>query len=399
MATQLAKLGEYTRKTWGENVLLQGAGNFAAGFGQTNSRGEDITGIDTKDTNTNSTLLPLTPSGVIDVVNDFDWNANQVLRAYPKMPKMYLYEREQVESSLVSSYYYYITQLINSVGNASSVSVTGTREDEYINSQVEQILTKVSGFVSKTASSVLQVGGLAQGNFAYRSVRDFVKFFYTAAREFRNLGAEDEALLGEYMKSYVGIYLTSPTGFKYIFPYFQNQFQKAENNWGPTDKQPMLQGAVDYFAEEYLPFITPGAYIEKPKYFNFQQQAGDSVTVSFPLLNTITEESYKKNYEFLWLLAFQNKYYRESFASVRPPKIYTVQIPGVKYFPYAYISNMTIDFVGTRRLLEVETPRGTVEAPVPDAYQVEITLESLLSDTANALLSDNFHRQINVSVN
>jgi len=395
MATQLAVLKKYSYRTSGRNVLESSVSGLVRGRDDAETN-ETIVGATINDTNTNFELQPI-GSGIIDVVRDFNWNGNQLLTAYPKFPKMYMWERTQIESSLVSSYYYYITNILNALNNVDGVTASGSRVEGLVGNRAQRIVDKLSEYVGGAAKSTLELWGLAPDNAIARSANDFVDFFGKVFNDLRNAGSVDEVLLGEFLKSYLGIYFTRHTGFVYVMPYFQNKFQGGNISWSPTSNQPILQGMVDSMANTYVPLVSPGAYIEQPKYFNFQQAEGDSIDIEFPLLNTVSE-SYKKNYELLWILAFQNKYYRQGFASVRPPKIYTIQIPGVKYFPYAYISNLTIDFAGTRRLLEVATPRGSVEAPIPDAYIVRMRITSLLSDTANAMLTDHFHRQVNINI-
>jgi hypothetical protein len=386
MATKLAVLKNYSYTTAGQNAVSTLASSIIGSSGLEDSTGQAIVSGNINDTNRNLELTRI-GDGVIDVVHDFEWNGNNILKAYPKFPKVYMWERTQLESSLVSSYYYYITNIANAFNNIEGTSVTGN---------TTRITDKLKEFINKSAKTVSDVTGLGTDTTS-DSVDSFINFFKTIYQDLATTGSSDQVLLGEFLKSYLGIYFTKQTGFVYVLPYFSNNFQGGTTVWSPTPNQPVLQGVVDHLAETYLPLITPGAYIEQPKYFNFQQTEGDSIEIEFPLLNTISN-SYKKNYELLWILAFQNKYYRQGFASVRPPKIYTVQIPGVKYFPYAYISNLSIDFAGTRRLLEVETPRGTIEAPIPDAYIVRMRITSLLSDTANAMLTSQFHKRVNVTI-
>lgn len=393
MATQLAVLQSYSHQTAGKNALGTATSSATGAFKLVDEKtGQDIIGASIKDTNTNLELRPV-GNGIIDVVGDFDWNGNRILQAYPKFPKIYMFERTQVESSLVSSYYYYITNIMNSINSVEGITAGGGTVENLAGGGAQRILDKLSTFIGKAAkgASELLPDSVTGG------VQSFFDFFGKVYQDIKNAGSADEILLGEFLRSYLGIYFTRRTGFVYVLPYFNNGFQGGNISWSPTANQPTLQGMVDNLAETYLPLFSPGAYIEQPKYFNFQQAEGESIDIEFPLLNTVSE-TYKKNYELLWILAFQNKYYRQGFASVRPPKIYTVQIPGVKYFPYAYISNLTIDFAGTRRLLEVETPIGVVRAPVPDAYIVKMRITSLISDTANAMLTDHFHGRVNVNI-
>ena len=159
-------------------------------------------------------------------------------------------------------------------------------------------------------------------------------------------------------------------------------------------------GAVDTAAGA-LNIFQPGTFIEKPRYFQYPTE-GESITVTFPLLNTYNPYNnalpYQQNYELLWILAYQNKPYRTSFSRIIPPKIYTLTIPGVKYMPYCYISNMSIDFQGTVRNLDVTLPTGhAIKTPVPEAYNVSITFTSLLADIGNMMASKDFGFKINTS--
>lgn len=346
--------------------------------------------IDIKDLNRNVALAPK-GTGIIDIVNDFPWNANYLNASYGKIPKVFITEREQQESSMVSMYYYYISNILNQ-GSRITTSGNVAASIDYIKTATQKFIDRAAQGMDGVTSNIQMPDGL--GENINSGVDKFVKFIQAVGSDFATLAAADAALLGDYLKSYTGIYLTRETGFNYVIPYFEDNFYNIQNSWMPigSSMSSVALDVVDGLAESFLQFTKPGVYIERPQYFNFQQ-SGDSFTVRFPLLNTVGV-TYKKNYELLWILAFQNKYYRESFAAVRPPKIYTVTIPGSKFLPYAYIENLTVDFAGTKRLLEVETPAGTVQAPIPDAYMVSITFRSLISDTANSMLTNQFHRNI-----
>ncbi len=383
--TKLARLVEYKHTSAIGRTFNSGLSLATDFLGSEDNREG---GISIKDINKNVALTPV-GTGVIDVVNDFDWNANYINASYAKIPKLFITEREQQESSMVSAYYYYISNILN-IGSRTSTSGN-------VASSVDYLVTQAQTFIDKAAKSLDGVTSgiqMPETPDAIKSGTDkFVKFIQAVGADFSTLAAADSVLLGEYLKSYTGIYLTRETGFNYVLPYFSNDWMTINNGWSKYgDGGSFGLDAIDQIADTALQLVKPGVFIERPQYFNFQQN-GDSVTVTFPLLNTVSE-SYKQNYELLWVLGFQNKYYRESFASIRPPKIYTLTIPGVKFMPYAHIENMDVKFAGTRRLLEVETPAGPVMAPVPDAYIVSITFKSLLSDSANNMLTNQFHRGI-----
>jgi hypothetical protein len=202
------------------------------------------------------------------------------------------------------------------------------------------------------------------------------------------------------------MYLTKPTKFKYAFPFFSGKPYDIKNSWQDSSQiKPRLLGDlipagmqdVDAAAAT-LNIMQPGTYIEKPRYFHYPTE-GESISFSLPLINTIQKGNklpYQQNYELIWILAYQNKPYRTSFSRILPPKLYTVSIPGMKYFPYAYISNMTVDFLGTRRQLEVNTPVGAATTSIPEAYMLNITFTSLLADTGNLMISEGFRSKVYV---
>jgi hypothetical protein len=363
--------------------IISGVGNVINGLGG-NTDLASTGSINLSETNRNLKLVPK-GTGIIDIVNDFEWNANYINASYVKIPKLYITEREQQESSLISASYYYISNLLNLI----NLSGSAAQSVDYFVTTAQKFIDQAAKSTDGVTSGILDQSGDA-GAGASGIVAQVVNFLQTVSADFNTLAAGDSLLLGEYLKSYTGIYLTRETGFNYVFPYFSNEWQSIANSWKPVSDVGALN-VVDNLADN-LKLVKPGVYIERPQYFDFQQ-SGDSVQVTFPLLNTVSE-SYKVNYELLWMLAFQNKYYRESFASVRPPKIYSLTIPGIKFMPYAHIESMSIEFAGTRRLLEVSTPVGNVTAPIPDAYIVTLKFKSLLSDTANGMLTNQFHRSI-----
>ena len=68
----------------------------------------------------------------------------------------------------------------------------------------------------------------------------------------------------------------------------------------------------------------------------------------------------------------------------------------MKFLPYAYISNMDVQFLGSRRKLSVNTPKGEIITSIPEAYQVSITFTSLIADVGNLMVSNGF-KSITVS--
>ena len=355
-----------------------------------------ILGVDVRHTDA---LVKLVSTGtIIDVVNDFAWSTSpRNLEALKKVPVMFLQEREQIQNSLVASALYYFNAIKKGAANLAT--------DETLNmlkSKLDFLVNAVSlGPTYNLEDNILE------------------KFLAKVKPDI----SSDEALLSDKLKSYLGIYLTKPTGFNYALPFFNETPLRAKSIWNNDSgflsdsiKQPidLAQKTVEETAA-FFNITQPGTFIEKPKYYQYSTE-GESVTISFPLYNTIKKTdklSYQQNYEFLWILAFQNKPFRTSFSSISPPKLYTLTIPGQIYMPYSYISNMEINFGGTRRNLPVIIPAPgqatgaadlktvgdqgptrsiirTVEVAIPDVYTVTLTFTSLLADVANTMIDNGF---------
>lgn len=320
---------------------------------------------------------------VIDVINDFSWYAGPKATslALNKVPCVFLTEREQLLSSLISGALYYL--------NASAGAVEALGKSDYVKS--------ILGRVSESSAETLGEVGNNIGNFI---------------DTFQNIAggtATDKALLAQNnLKSLEGIYFTKPTGFQYRLPIYGSR-DTPTGDWsgsGESFIKGMVTGGQKVIENisETVNFAQPGVYIEKPKYF--QGSEGRTESITFPLTNTVRRSNFspvQQNYELLWLLAFQNKPYKTSFSRTPPPKIYSVSVPGQFSMPYAFISNMTVDFIGTTRKTSVFVPSGNgegvigskqISTPVPEAYQVTLDFTSLIGEYGNTMLSDAFSTSI-----
>jgi hypothetical protein len=324
-------------------------------------------------TETDNLIYPVPNMGQVIDVLQMPWYAGKPATSsrLSKIPRGYIIERRQKLNSLLSGAIYYLGTILNAVEKATPNSVGS-------------LLNKISEKVPKNA----------------------IAGFTTAKTAIQESISTDASLLKKNnLSSLLGIYLTEATGFRYALPYLNGPIN-VSSNWGDEG-----DGAIAGIVNAGMSIIDeisrvtnitqPGVYIQKPKYFNFEQE-GKSVSFNFPLFNTVKHGTYdyKSNYEFLWLLAFQNKPYKTSFARTTPGKIYTVEVPGVVSMPYAYISEMSVDFRGTVRQLPVEIDgiEGTLDgggsneydAPIPEAYVVNITFTSLLTEYANTMVGTGF---------
>ena len=215
------------------------------------------------------------------------------------------------------------------------------------------------------------------------------------------------------MAPYEDLYTVTPTKFVYSLPYMENNFIAHSNQFSESGDAGRIVDSLIKAAEigkEVLQTINmnksiqPGRMIEQPKAFTFTGRE-KSYTVSFPLFNTKSYADVVKNWEFLYLLSYQNTPNRINRDLIDPPCIYEASIPGVWYSKYAAITNMTVEFVGARREMEIpikvadQTSHGAqlqglgsgaqrnqdylTLAVIPDAYQVTITISELFAETQN----------------
>lgn len=343
-------------------------------------------GLSLTDTDNKPILVPNRP--VIDVVNDFSWYAGpkSTEAALNRVPCVFLQEREQLLSSLVSGGLYYL--------NASARAFDTVAK---------------SGFVTSLLGKAVPGGNV---DTLINGVRNGANSVFEGINSIT--GTENDRLLLEQhnLKSLEGIYFTKPTGFNYRLPMYGAPSTNT-GDWGGGTSG-ILQGAIKAGQaivnniSSAVNFAQPGTYIEEPKYF--QDVKGRTEQVTFPLSNTIrrgTISPVQQNYELLWLLAFQNKPYKTSFGRTPPPKIYTVNVPGQFSMPYAYISNMTVNFNGTVRKTSVTVPSGkgegnigskVIKTPVPEAYEVTLEFTSLIGDYGNAMISEAFSSSLDDNI-
>lgn len=327
--------------------------------------------------NTDPYLKPMSSgAGIVDVIRNFSWysggSTQMQENAIRKTPQVFLVEREQLLSSLLTQALYYANTI-----KTSTTSIGGGEEQD--------------SFFKKVTNLI----GLSEGEL-FNKLSGVVNRAFSALTE----GQDSALLTANKLKSLIGIYLTEPTGYKYVLPYFENP-PSIQNSWSGTAEE-NAPGFISTVSEEVAGFADsaakavnltqPGVFIQKAKSYKVNEQ-GQSVTVKFPLFNTVKRGNdipYQQNYELLWLLIYQNKPFKTSFTRVRPPKLYSVTIPGMVSMPYAEINRLEVNFVGTTRNKTVNIGGKSFETPIPDAYEVTIEITSLLADYANTMMGDGF---------
>lgn len=234
------------------------------------------------------------------------------------------------------------------------------------------------------------------------------------------------------LSPYNALYITKPTGFKYALPYMQDKYIETTNSFGGESGEGVNTGILETVSEgarligDFLGDIqgnkifAAGRMIEQPEGFTFSGRE-KSYTVSFPLFNTKDYAEIIKNWQFLFLLNYQNTPNRLTRDLIDPPCIYEAYLPGVWYSPYCCVTNLTVDYVGGRREMELPVPYvGEADSPaadadaaetwikqkkkirtiVPDAYNVTVTLTELFAGSQNFMyhmLTESMDDKITVS--
>lgn len=333
--------------------------------------------------------------GIVDVAGSYLWTHSKVANAggRDEIPVVILKERELQLNAMIAQAAYAIgtaaqstTQILNSISPTASQAA---------HNQVSNILTKVSTLSSMANEDNLTNAFLAKSADA--------------------LGDDVNFLTKDWLNPYKGLYLTQPTGWTYLLPFFQNKYQSTNSSWGADSSSSggaLLQGISDLaqagagLVGMFETIMKPGSFQEKSKYFQFGQD-GDSITISFPLINTgeATFDDVVNNWQLIFMLIYQNRPERIDRNVIKPPKIYEVSIPGVRYMPYAYFSNIDIEYKGSRRQMVIPIPymkpkdssdkstgssgRSTfdVSTIIPEAYQVTLTITGLVADSKNFMYS------------
>ena len=230
---------------------------------------------------------------------------------------------------------------------------------------------------------------------------------------------------------YYEMYPDNPTGFRYVFPYFsKTQFELNTPQWSQVDSitESMGEagasassalrnlgsstgrsladtidavGQVGKIAMDAVQIGLKAAYpvvgiVDRPRVFTNHSER--SVSISFPLYNTIRANDWINNFEFYYAFASQNLFGKRNFITGQPPVFYRVFVPG-QYFSFAScVTNFTVENLGNVRRDFTTNGQETI---VPDAYQITITLTEMLMPSLNqyqAIINGDAQSKVQVGV-
>lgn len=342
--------------------------------------------------------------GTVNVVSDFYWTYSKLIDSRKEVPRLLLTERRLKTNAMVNQLKYSFGVSKSNITEIAKVLPDGVKNPLYnflAGARQTETGQKAVKFANTVEAKLAQLDAFQDNNNIFEN--------------------------NPYLKPYQNLYITEPTGWQFILPYFENLNNSQSNAFADDTNQAslgllkmgaeMLGKVSDITAALRAP--TQVTFVEKTKFYNYGTE-GDQLTVNFPLINTgsATFDDVVRNWELLFLLLYNNKPSRKNVSVIDPPVIYTAEIPGVKFFPFCYIADMTIEFQGSRRELTFNldtvdslsvdklantqgqirldknnnnivrgfsnnTTLRSITTIIPDAYQVKITFKSLVPDSKN----------------
>jgi len=327
----------------------------------------------------------------IDVVNDFQWTISPKT-SREDVPVVYLTEKRLVANSNISNIANSIYATVET-GKALAKNISNTFANTGAGQRIVADGNRVADVAQSVTEQVLQSETFQQISKSASTVNEFI-----------NKNFDRPSRFNSSLAPYDQLYATETTGFNYKLPYFNDDFLSTNVSF-VQGTSPGLLGGLAGIATGIAEGISniagslqPGVYIEKSKVFSMGD-SGRSVTVNFPLLNTKSLEDIPKNWQLIFGLIYQNKPGRYTRSVIDVPVIYELLIPGMTYMPYSYVSQLAVSFVGSRRIMSLPIPSdkgGSINAIIPDAYNVSITFTGMNEETRNFMYAS-IHDTVTVS--
>lgn len=334
-----------------------------------------------------SSLYVMTPinggTTLIDVVNDYEWTTT------PKSgrgtaPYIIMREMQPKTGAELQRAIYAVDSLTDGVKDV------GGKAEDLINSTATKFNAPAS--LKSTISTTAE------------KFYDVIEYINDAKSKVKSgVGLESSMQLSKqgHLASYDNLYNCDYTGWNFKLPYFENSPLATPQN---TFTSGSHKTGASYLADgaEFLNNIIGGAQstlaqltsneersTETPKSYSMAAD-GAQFSFKFPLLNTGDEYQAATNYQLVQLLKYQSRPYRSTRNLIVPINIYEVFIPGMRYIPYAFIRNVNVEFQGVRMPLDMQimfdNKPTNITAIIPEAYMVNIELQSLTNETGNFMI-------------
>jgi hypothetical protein len=318
----------------------------------------------------------------INVVKDFAWTTSP-RSSRDDVPKIQMIEQRIVLNSTITNMIYSTLASVDTVAGGTISTGQG-------------LFDRFRPSNNITAGGAAAAAAATSNDAEEKSLKEKLRDKYEKALQ----GGFFKTFDSDVLKPYEALYATEYTGFNYYFPYLEDSYKEISNSFGDGESNvagPIadLMGSLSKGLAGIANIVKPGTYIEKSQQFSMGQKGRD-VSFTVPLLNTGTFNDVKRNWQLIFGLVYQNRPGRVSKSIIDQPVIYEVHIPGVAYMPYAYISNLSVKFLGNRRDMELDVPImdegvdggitnniGTIRTVIPDAYELSVTVTGLNEETRN----------------
>tara|TARA_R100000900_G_C3342717_1_gene165483 strand:+ start:605 stop:1915 length:1311 start_codon:yes stop_codon:yes gene_type:complete len=123
----------------------------------------------------------------------------------------------------------------------------------------------------------------------------------------------------------------------------------------------------------------PGTYIETPKFYQYSD-TDNGVQIGFTLSNTLEDDGFNLNYDFITKFTKLNRPYRRGPIGMNFPAIYNLVVPGVRYIQWASLESFNVGMLGSRRKIYIP---GKGDVVVPEAYTCNFSFKSLTLEPSN----------------
>lgn len=352
-----------------------------------------------------------TNNTVVDVISDYTWN-NEVSKSVNTLsyniglsiPCCFAIEREQTVAS----------SIMNIVRDANIVA-----------SGYEKVIGVLNTIISGTDNPEKGILGTGGSDNVKRLAN---KLMPGGDQIFKQSKVDGASLHKGILSPYNFLYATKMTGFKFVFPMLTStDLYKINNTWvsgqdsntsyllhnpisqmlskiseGISNSTADVANLLALYQNKEGGVSSRGSVFEMAKYFNFDTQDTDEVTISFVLFNTIVKnrivDQWKRNLYFISLFNLRNLPFKLDYTTYLPPLLYDIIIPGVKRLPFAYVSSFSAEPQGLIRNMKIENflsriagaatnENKNVSVPVPEAWTVSITFKSMLARSANLMLA------------
>ena len=327
---------------------------------------------------------------LVDIVNDYDWTTTPK-SGRDTAPYIIMREMQPKTGAELQRAIYAVDSLM---GGVSGTSI-----------KAEDLIKKATTEF-KTPSSITSMISSAAEKFY-----DVVNYINDVKNKVESkVGLKSDMQLSKqtYLASYDNLYNCDYTGWNFKLPYFENNPLTTPQN---TFASGSHKTGAGYLADgaEFLNNIIGGVestisqitsneerFTETPKSYSMATD-GTQFSFKFPLINTGDEYQAASNYQLVQLLKYQSRPYRTSRNLIVPVNIYEVFMPGMRYIPYAFIRNINIEFQGVRMPLNMqimfEDKPTNITAIVPEAYMVNIELQSLTNETGNFMIESMLNKR------